>query len=289
MKKLVILTFAALCASTAGAAELKDISAKDVQTFNIALPVPAVQKAGEAAPKCDFVSGEITKLHLLAQTGNKSLLFTYAKNEAEFKEFVEMWTPILEKFKIRVAGTEFKNGFGTLRYEAPDGLVLRDFMAEKLHYNALDPAEMKKLRHDLIEPLEQAGMEPIASFSIKHEVLRPTFNIYYLTRPEEDQARERQLRHLMNGDDIDYDLLTNAVTLVKKDASFSMVYIGRELGFKSRVSATQEGAAMKLADFKKYLAGQNKELVAARVFKLDEPFTVGQTTYNYAANIYFFQ
>jgi len=106
---------------------------------------------------------------------------------------------------------------------------------------------------------------------------------------EEDQAREIQLRQLANGDDIDFDLLTNSVTLVKKDTSYSMAYIGRELGFKTKVSATESGVTQKVADFKKLLAEQKMEFITARIFKMDEPFVVGTTTYSYAANIYFFR
>ncbi len=287
MRIFTILAAAAFSATTANAAELANISAADVSAFKITVPAPALP-ALEAAPKCGHVSGEITKLHLLAQPA-KSFLFSTAKTEAEFKEFVEMWTPILAKFDIKVTGTEFNSGLSKLNYAAPEGRVLREYMAEKLHYNALDPAEIKKLQHELLEPLEQAGMTPVASFTIKHEIFRPTFNIYYLTKPAEEQAKETQLRQLMTGEDIDYDLLAGPVSLVKKDTTFSMVYIGRELGFMTKVSATEEGINKKVADFKKILTDNKMELIAARVFKMDKPFTVGDTTYNYAANIYFFR
>jgi len=287
MKKFMILAAAIFCASTAKAVELGGISASDVSAYKIEVPAPILPK-NETAPKCGHVSGEITKLHLLARTG-KSLLYTSAKTEADFREFVVIWTQILNKFAITVTSTEYKSGFGTLTYASPDGRVLRDFLAEKLHYDARSSTEIAKLQHELLEPLEQAGMTPVASFTIKNDVFNPTFNIYYLTKPEETQERETQLRQLMNGDDIDFDLLASAIKLVKRDTSFSMVYIGRELGFKTKVSATEEGVTKKLEDFKKFLVERKKELVVSKIFKIEQPFTVGTTTYNYAANIYFYQ
>ena len=287
MKKLTFISAMCLFASSVCASDLVDIKISDLKISKIEIPTP-VQAVTEPV-KCNHVSGEITRLNLLAQTA-KSLLFTYADTEALFTEFTVMWKPILEKFGLKPTTTEYKNSFGTLNYESADGLVVRDFMAEKLNYDALDPAAIKKLQHELLEPLEQAGMTPLASFTIKNEIFRPTFNIYYLTKPDENQDHEVQLRHLMNGDDIDYDLLQNAgVKIIRKDASFSMVYIGKLLGFKSKLAADEAAANAKLADYKKFLTEQKKEFIGARVAKLTEPFTAGDNTYNYYLNVYFYQ
>jgi ASC-1-like (ASCH) protein len=285
MKKLIMVATAALCASVVNAAELAYVPAGAIQTLKIEVPAPVLETA---AVKCGHVSGEITKLHLLAQAG-RSQLFTYAENEAQFKEFTAMWQPILEKFGMKVTGTEYKDKFGIMTYSSPDGRVVRSFLAEKLHYDALNAAGVQKLQHELLEPLEQAGMTPIASFNIKHEAFRPTFNIYYLTKPEADQARELQLRQLMNGDDIDFDLLKDAVQTVKQDTSFSLVYIGRELGFKSKLAADEAGINAKLADYKKFLAENKKDFIAARTYKLDAPIEYTGGKFNYVVNMYFFQ
>ena len=288
MTKLAIIAAAVLCVSTAKAAELNNISAGDVSAIKMDIPTPVLQKI-DAAPKCGFVTGEITtKLHLMPQT-SKSLLFTSADTQADFDEFVAMWTPILNKFGMKVTATEYKSGFGTLTYSSPDGRVVRDFMAENMDYNALDPVAINTLKHQLLEPLEQAGMTPIAVLDIKNDLFRPTFKLYYVTTPNENMDHEAQLRQLKNGDDIDFDLLANAVTLVKKDASFSMVYIGKLVGFKSKIAVDQANAEAKLADYKKFLADNKLEFIASRIAKLDAPFTVETTTYNYALNMYFFQ
>ena len=286
MKKLAMIAAAMLSVSALSAAELTNITAGDVKASKIEVPAPVLQLTDAA--KCNHVTGEITSLHLLAQT-SRSQLFTYAKTEAEFKEFVGKWTPILGKFGIKVTGTEYKNEFGILRYESPDGRVVRDFMAENMNYDALNPAAIEKLQHELLEPLEQAGMTPIASFTIKHEAFRPTFKLYYLTKPEENMDHELQLRQLKNGEDIDFDLLTGAVNLVKKDASFSMVYIGKLLGSKSKLAVDEAGIAVKLADYKKFLAENKKEFIASRTYKLEKPIELTDIKLNYLINIYFFQ
>jgi hypothetical protein len=287
MKRLALIAAAMLSASALSASELNTISAGDIKISKIAIPAPVLQPV-EAA-KCNHVTVEITsKLYLMPQT-SKSLLFTYAKNEAEFKEFTALWTPILNKFGMKVTGTEYKNEFGILNYESPEGLVVRDFLAEDMNYDALSSTTIVKLQHELLEPLEQAGMTPIAALNIKNEVFRPTFKLYYLTKPDANIDHEVQLRQLKNGEDIDFDLLANSVKLVKKDASFSMVYIGKLLGFKSKLATDTAAAAVSLENYKKFLAENKKEFIASKVLKLDEPFTSGDHTFNYLLNMYFFQ
>ena len=117
MRILSALFSVALCAAAASAAELNAVKAADVKALCIEVPAPAAPQ--QPALKCGHVTGEITKLHLLAQPA-KSMLYTFPKTEAEFTEFVNMWTPILQKFGMKVTGTEFKaDGLSTLKYESP--------------------------------------------------------------------------------------------------------------------------------------------------------------------------
>lgn len=288
MKKLVLAATASLLASSVFASELRDIKTSDITGVKLELPV-AAPLTGGAANKCGHVSGEITKLHLLAQTA-KSLLFTYADTEALFNEFTAMWKPILQKFDLTPTTAEYKNQFGTLNYASPDGRVVRDFMGEELNYDALKPEEIAKVQHQLLEALEQNGMRPIASFTIKHEAFRPTFNMYYLTGQDENKDHEIQLRQLKNGEDIDFDVLKEAgVQVVREDRTFSAVYIGKLIGFKSKIAADEAGAMKKLEDYKKFLADEKKEFLGYRLHKITEPFTIGDTTYKYQVNIYFYQ
>lgn len=286
MKKLAIAAAAMLSVSALNAAELNDISAADIQAVRVEAPVLAVQQ--DEAAKCGHVSGEISKLYFLA-TASRSQLISHAKTEAEFKEFIAMWTPILEKFGMRVVSTEYKAELGILKYESPDGKVVRMFLADGMNYDALSEEAMHKEQHMLVEALEKQHLTPVAAFRIKHAAFRPTFNVYYLTNADENPDHEVQLRQMKHGDDIAFDLLANSVTLVEKDASFSMVYIGKLLGYKAKLAADADGVQAKLEDYKKYLAENKKEFIGARVEKLDEPFTIGDHTYTYAVGMYFFQ
>ena len=290
MNKLAVIAITALCVSTAQAAELNGIYASDIAAVKMDIPAPVLQRTG-TDPKCGHVTGEIaSKLHLLAQA-EKSQLFTYAKTEAEFKEFTNMWTPILAKFDMKVIARTYdpKVGFGTLQYVSSDGSVVREFQADGMDYDALSQPAMEKLKHELLEPLEKAGMTPVAVLDIRNEIFRPTFRIYYLTKPEENADHEAQLRQLKNGDDIDFELLAGAVNIVKKDRTFSLVYIGKLLGYKSKLATDELKAVMGAAKYKEFLTEQRKEFIASRIFKLDEPFMVGEHTYNYAYSVYFFQ
>jgi ASC-1-like (ASCH) protein len=286
MKILALAAAALLSAAALNAAELNGISAADIKVSKLDIPAPVLQL--DSSEKCGHVTGEITKLHLYAQA-SKSMLFTYAKTEAETKEFTAMWTPILEKFGMKVTGTEYKTELFMLKYESADGRVVRMFNADRMNYDALSSTTIAALQHEVLEPLEQAGMTPIASFSIKNDVFRPTFNIYYLTQPDENRDHEVQLRQMKHGDDIAFDLLANSVTIVKKDSSFSMVYIGKLLGYKAKLAADEAGIQAKLEEYKKYLAENKKEFIGSITEQLDEPFTIGDHTYKYAVGMYFFQ
>jgi hypothetical protein len=285
MKKLAIAAAFVFSVSAANAAELADISAAQVKASKITVPAPVLETSGN---RCGHVSGEITKLHLLAQA-NRSQIYSYAENEAQYNEFKAMWTPIIEKFGLKIVSSEFKNNYGVIKYESADGLVIREFMGEKMNYDALSAEAMKKEQHMLLEALEGKGMTPVAAFMIKNEVFRPTFNVYYLTKADENPDHEVQLRQLKDGDDIAFGLLEDKVTFVEKDASFSLVYIGKLLGYKGKVAADEAGIKAKVEDYKKFLAENKKEFIGADVQKLEEPFTVGTTTYKYYAGIYFFQ
>lgn len=285
MKSFAIAAAAMLSVSALNAAELNTVSAADVQALKIELPAPALEARGE---KCGHVSGEITRLHFLA-TASRSQLVSHAKTEAEFAEFVAYWTPVIEKFGMRVLSTEYKHEIGILKYESAGGKVIRMFLGEGLTYDALSEEAIRAQQHLLIEALEKQGLTPVAAFRIRHEVFRPTFNVYYLTTPDENPDHEVQLRQMKHGDDINFDLLKDRVTIVEKDSSFSLAYIGRLLGYKSKVAADEAGIQAKVADYKKFLAENKKEFIGADVVKMEKPFTVGETTYNYAAGIYFFQ
>lgn len=264
------------------------ISAADVSAVEIAVP----QASAPQAPAQELRAGEVlTNLHLMPQA-YKSALSSFVKDDKEFAEFTAMWNPILQKAGFAIGEISFRADIklAVINYTSPQGLVLRRFMADTLNYDALNPTVMHNLRQELTASLTSNDMPAAASFYIKSDLFRPTFVLYYVTKGDENGDHEKQLRILKPGDDIDYDLLQNAgVNIVKRDNAFTMVYVGREIGFKSKIAADEAAAAAKLAEYKKYLAENKKEFIGSVTHKLSAPFVVGANTYNYFFNVYFYQ
>jgi hypothetical protein len=284
MKKAVLLFVVSLFVSSVHASDFRDIKISEIKSSKIELPAPVMAAAGVSLDGC--ATGEITKLHLLAST-NQSQLVSDAATPELFKEFTDYWTPILKKSGMEITGSDYSDTVGVLKYKSADGRVIREFMADKLHYDALDPAAIAKLQQELLAQLGKAGMTPVAAFTIKNDALRPTFAIYYLTKPDDNTAHETRLRQLIRADGIDYDVMeTGGVNMAEKDTDSSMVYIGKEILVAGKMADTEANVNKKVADYLGVLETNKKELIGYRVHKLDEPYTVGGLTYNYQANIY---
>ena len=289
----IIVTLAALASFSMSASaqeiSLNSLSFSDIQLNQVKAPEVPVPQVDEEQLKCVEYNGAITdKLYLSPQTG-KTNLFTYVDNEKEFQEFQDLWKPILEKNGLKVTSSELKNGFAVISYESAEGLVIRDFWADGMNYDALNKEEMNKLKKELLCALDGAGMKAVAAFDVNNPAVRPTFKLYYLTKGASSSEKEIQLRQLKNGENIDFELLENRVQFVKKDSEFSLVYIGKELGFVSKLAKDQASADKKVADYKKFLTDNKKELIDYKVIKLDEQLAVVDMTFDYLVNFYFFQ
>ncbi|MDT8287538.1 MAG: hypothetical protein RQ748_10535, partial [Elusimicrobiales bacterium] len=229
--------------------QLDAVTVKDVTAAGVVLPeaqAPAVSMEK---------AGVLTSLHLMPQA-LRSRLLTYARTEAQFAEFTAMWNPILQKAGMVVGEVTYKADIqmGIVNYTSPKGLVLRRLIADKLNYDALNPTEMHNLKTSMEAALEKNGLPVTASFYVKSDALRPTFVLYYVTKGDENDDHEKQMRILRKGEDIDYDLLENAgVNIIRRDNSFTMLYVGKLLGFKSKVATDEASAAQKLEDYKKFL------------------------------------
>ncbi|MCG2726710.1 MAG: hypothetical protein L6420_10780 [Elusimicrobia bacterium] len=288
--KILILVITPLVLAYANAGEINfdtinfdDI--KKVQANKLAIEIPMPIKEQVTAEKNDYISGEINQFHLLAQT-SKKLIYTHADTQKEFNEFINMWTPILHKAGLKPAKPEYEHEMAIQRYDSDDDYVLRDFWADKLNYDALSSSEIYKLQHELIMSLKKQNMPTIAAFKIKNDYTRSTFKLYYLTKYNENSNHEINLRHLMKGNDIDFDIIEKAgINIVKKDRTFSMLYIGKELGFVTRFAKSVEEIEKKIEDYKKFLKEYNKEFIGSRITKLEEPIY----EYTHAVNIYFYQ
>ncbi|HOI43921.1 MAG TPA: hypothetical protein PK523_13335 [Elusimicrobiales bacterium] len=264
--------------------QLDAVTANDVAAAEVSLP-----EAREPEAALDK-AGVLTSLHLMPQAV-RSRLISFG-TPAQFAEFTAMWNPILQEAGMVIGEVTYEADIqmGIVNYTSPDGLVMRRLIADRLNYDALNPTEMHNLKTEMEAALARNGLPVKASFYVKHDAFRPTFALYYVTKGDENDDHEKQMRILKKGEDIDFDLLENAgVNIVRRDNSFTMLYIGKELGFKSKVATDEAAAAQKLEDYKKFLAENKKEFLGSRTHKLTEPFTVGETTYNYLLNMYFYQ
>lgn len=266
---------------------LNGLSAADISAVEIAMPAPS-------APAMLKLPGDVvTKLHLMPQA-YKSALLSYAKNEKEFAEFTAMWNPILQKAGFIVGEISYKADLkmAFINYTSPKGLVLRQFIADELTYDALNPTEMHNLKQEITATLEKNGMPVAVSFYLRSDIFRPTFIHYYVTSGDENRDHEKQLRIYKNGGsgDIDYAMLQDfGVNIVRRDTSFRMVYIGYQIGNQYRLAADEATAAVKLAEYKKFLAENKKEFIGSRTIKFEKPLVSGANTYNYMVDIYFYQ
>ncbi len=264
--------------------QLDAVTANDVTAAEVSLP--QAQEPEAALDK----AGVLTSLHLMPQAV-RSRLLSFG-TPAQFAEFTAVWNPILQEAGMVIGEVTYEADIqlGIVNYSSADGLVLRRLIADRLNYDALNPTEMHNLKTEMEAALAKNGLPVKASFYVKSDALRPTFALYYVTRGDENDDHEKQMRILKKGEDIDYDLLESAgVNIIRRDNSFTMLYIGKELGFKSKVATDEASAAQKLEDYKKFLAENKKEFLGSRTHKLTEPFTVGETTYNYLLNMYFYQ
>ncbi len=231
---------------------------------------------------------EISKPHLIADA-SKKILFGYVKDDNQYKEFVEMYTKILKDNGFKISGIKREGEMVMITYLAHNEMGIRRFIGDQLNYNAKDDKEIIKLMDEVVSKLEENNMKVVAKYIVKTDFLRPTFMIYYLTEVKDFQEKEMRLRQLKKGEDIDFELLENSVKIIKKDSSFSMLYIGKELGFVSKLAVDENSAIKKLEDYKQFLKENKKEFINYKIKKLDKPFTSGESTFNFLLNIYFFQ
>ncbi len=269
---------------------LINLNSFEIENFNLIkndIKLPEI-KASQAKVESSLKVAVITKTHLIANA-SKKVIFGYVKNESEYKEFVDMYTKLLKDNGFNISEIKKEGEMVIITYFAHNGMGVRRFIGDELNYNAKDDKEIIKLMNEVISKLEENNMKVIGRYIVKTDILRPTFIIYYLAEVNDFQEKEIRLRLLKKGEDIDFELLENVVKIVKKDSSFSMLYIGKEIGFVSKLAVDENDALKKLEDYKKFLNENNKDFINYKVKPLNKPFTSGNITFNYLLNIYFFQ
>ncbi|MEF3280368.1 MAG: hypothetical protein K6357_05315 [Elusimicrobiota bacterium] len=267
-------------------AEEKEIGLYNFNEVKLEMQTPKVSL--NSKPLSKEAVATITKPHLIANA-SKKILFGYVKNDTEYKEFIDMYTKLLKDNDFKISEIKKEGEMVMITYFAHSQMAVRRFIDDDLNYNAKDDNEISKIMNETIAELEKNGMKVIGKYIVKTDFLRPTFMIYYLTEVKDFAEKEIRLRLLKKGEDIDFDLLENSVKIIRKDTSFSMLYIGKELGFVSKLATDEANAISKLNEYKKFLNDNNKQFINHKIKPLNEPFTSGDTTFKFLLNIYFFQ
>ncbi|MEW5950706.1 MAG: hypothetical protein AB1637_02295 [Elusimicrobiota bacterium] len=285
MKKIFIaaLAFTALNAYSQNL-NTADFGVLNLKNSDMEIPLTSYVKTDSLEYSMNINSN----VHFLAQTG-KSVLFAFIDKEEQYKEFYAFWSKILSENDFKIVSSEYKDGFAKINYESDKGLVIRNFWADKMDYDAKNEVEISKLKNELVSALSQKGMKTVSVMRVNNDAFRPTFVLYYIARSASAPEKEKILRQLKKGEDIDFELLADKVDFVKKDSSFSLVYIGKELGFVSKLATDETAALKKIEEYKKFLSENKKEFIASKIKLMDEPFVSGENTFNYLVNIYFFQ
>ncbi|HOJ85541.1 MAG TPA: hypothetical protein PK103_01120 [Elusimicrobiales bacterium] len=266
---------------------LEFINKKEFENIKSNISMPETNVSPKTLSN-NYGIAEISKPHLIANA-SKKILFGYVKDDNQYKEFVEMYTKILKDNGFKISEIKREGEMAIITYLAHNEMGIRRFIGDQLNYNAKDDKEIIKLMDEVVSKLEENNMKVVAKYIVKTDFLRPTFMIYYLTEVKDFQEKEMRLRQLKKGEDIDFELLENSVKIIKKDSSFSMLYIGKELGFVSKLAVDENSAIKKLEDYKQFLKENKKEFINYNIKKLDKPFTSGEATFNFLLNIYFFQ
>jgi len=266
-------------ASTGFATEIPSASRNAV-----VLDAEKVQAPAYAESSVKAETPVLSDSNLFARTG-KQMLFAFHDTEAQHKAFVSWWNGVLKTAGIETTGAAWDKTMTTLSYNA-GGKVIREFISDDLAYDGNSEAAISESMRFMEARLQESGMNVIADFRLKFDFLRPSYALYYLTSPAENQDRETQLRVLKPGEDIDYDILSKAgVNVVRKENEFTAAYIGPMLTVLYKGSKSEEGINKKLAETVAYLTEAGKKVIGTRIIKL-EPNSVGLT---HEARIYFYQ
>jgi hypothetical protein len=239
----------------------------------------------DAPPVAARAADVITRDNLLLQAG-KTVLFGYAKTDAEFHEALAYWTPVLSAAGIKAGAATFdaETGMYQIPYTAPGGKVVRAFMAEARQFPPKDEAGLRTNMAASQDALAKAGLTPVAARVVNLEEILPTYSLLYLAAADDVPEHERLLRVLKPGDDLDLDLIKTAgVSVVQVPETWMVVYIGPELGVVGMVAHDRDELDKKIAARKDFLAQQGKKMIGEKIEPVDDP------EWKFEVQLYFYQ
>lgn len=279
MKPLLTLVALACAVSVQAAQTVGSLPFADLGLLEIRQSAPAAPSL-RGAPQ-----DRLDKDHLLAQAG-REVLFGYADTDAEFAEALAFWTNVLAGAGISAGKSTFERGFYTIGYKTADGSVIRQFMAEPRQFKPKDDASLRDNRAMVLAALARRQVPVLTSYVLDFDFMLPTYAVYYLTQPKARLEDESQVRVLKPGDDIDFELLKKSgIDILQTPESWMMVYVGREVGYVSRIGKTREEIEKKAKERADWLVSQGKVMIAVSIEPLSEPFE----DYKFGAGLYFYQ
>lgn len=239
-------------------------------------------KADIAIPRAQ-AGDVITSYSMIAQAGKDSL-FGYADNEKDAAAATAYWSGALKAAGIAAGAPTFADGMYQIPYKTADGRVLRDFLADSRQFPPKDEAGLRSNMAMAAGALNKAGLNVVATHVVDVDALLPTYQLLYLTKPDELPEHETRLRVLKPGDDIDFGIFRGAgVDVIQTPETWMMVYIGPEVGYVTLFAQTKEDLDAKVAKRRELFAGENKKVIAERREPIDDP------DYKFGASLYFFQ
>jgi hypothetical protein len=268
-------------AAPLSAVELERITASDIAAAQPA--APRADKAGK------YADGMLDPFQLMALTGPKLLYTQVADTPAKFEQFKAVWQPIIRKAGLKALTPEYSPGFAALKYETTNGLAIRSFMCDTAHM-PLPEAEME---NTLNAALNGAGLNVLGSFGIPVDpdtFTKPTVNVYYATRFNENQDRERQLRYLGFRSDavkLDMDLLSKAGIKVAAKYGPSIFYIGPRVGVTLAVANDEGTVAKQKAYYTDLVRKRGETLLGIKTDQLPSPVSSEGTDYTYLTKVYY--
>lgn len=225
----------------------------------------------------------ISRNHLLVQAG-KDVLFGFAETDAEYQEAAAYWSAALEYAGVEPGAPRFEEGMYKIPYRTPDGGAVRVFLADPRQFPPQDEVGLRANLALVQAALARAGLPLVAGRVVNVDLIPPTYAILYRTRPEADPAREKRLRVLAPGHELDFEVYRSAgVDVIQTPKAWLMVYLGPEVGYVSLAAKTPADLSRKLAERKELLLENGKRIIATRAFPLDDP------EYKCAAGVYSFQ
>ena len=225
----------------------------------------------------------ISSYHMIAQAG-KDVVFGYADNAADAAEATTYWSGVLKAAGIKPGAATFADGMYQIPYTTADGRVLRDFLADARQFPPKDEAGLRGNMALTSAALNKAGLPVVATHVVNVDALLPTYQLFYLTQPNDVPEHEARLRVLKPGEDIEFDIYKKAgVDVIQAPETWMMVYVGPEVGYVALWADSAENLDAKIAARQDLLTGEGKKMIAVRREAIDDP------TYKFGAALYFFQ